>query len=331
MMEILLTYYPLFIKLLSLAAAVSIVLLLYSTLIRTEKLKKSWEKLNQQLSQGHLLKKEEIEKVKQLQGEAFKLPLTERIEVQIIYSGLQNKLPWLNGITYIFFTLLFTGMVIILGLLSSTVPNTLLAAAIVLLLPYLAIHLQANRRYEAVKKDFPTFMRVISSFSKSYQDILTILEASSSYIGNPIRESVSMAVIKARANGDVRGAMKWLSDHIEYGLFKDLIKALEITSRHSLAYGDIIEQFMVIAEKKNASVEKQKVIVRKGRMGVAVMLLLGIVMFYMVIVSVNGSNSVMEGIMMLQAGVAGQVLLGYMVCVFAGALWYMLFGMQVKD
>jgi len=330
-MEVISMYYPIIIKAVSLLIAVSVILLLYITLIQTERLKKSWDNVLRQLNQGHLLQKEEIEKVKQLQGEAVRLPLTERIEIQIIYSGLQNKIPWLNGVTYIFSTLLITGLVIIFGLLFSTVRNTLLVAALVLLIPYLMMRLQADRQYEAVKKEFPTFMRVISSFSKSYQDILTILEASAGYVGNPIRENVSMAVTKARANGDVRGAMKWLADHTEYKLFKDLIKALEITSRHSLAYADIIDQFMVIAEKKNASVEKQKVIVRKGRVGIAVMLLLGIVMFYMVIVSVNGSNNIIEGIRILQSGMAGQILLGYMVCVFLGSLWYMLFRMQVKD
>jgi len=330
-MEFLSAYYLAIIRILSLLIAASVIFLLYSTLIQTEKLKKSWENIFRQLNQGHLLKKEEIEKVKQLQGEAARIPLTERIEIQIIYSGLQGRIPWLNGVTYIFLTLLIMGLVIIIGLLFSTVRNTLLMAALVLLVPYLLMRLQADRQYEAVKKEFPSFMRVISSFSKSYQDILTILEASASYVGNPIRKNVSMAVIKARANGDVRGAMKWLADHMEYKLFKDLIKALEITSRHSLAYADIIDQFMVIAEKKNASVEKQKVIVRKGRAGVAVMLFLGIVMFYMVIVSVNGSNSIIEGIQILQSGLTGRVLLGYMICVFIGSLWYMLFRMQVKD
>lgn len=331
MIEIILTYYSILIKILSMVIAVSITLLFYTTIVRTERLKQSWDKLFQQLHQGHLLKKEEVEKVKQLQGEAFRLPFIERIEIQIIYSGLQNKIPWLNGVTYIFFTLLITGLVFIFGLLFSTIRSTLLMAVLVLLVPYLVMHLLAGRQYEAVKKEFPTFMRVISSFSKSYQDLLTILEASAGYVGDPIRENVSMAVIKARANGDVRGAMKWLADHVEYKLFKDLIKALEITSRHSLAYADIIEQYVVIAEKKNASVEKQKVTVRKGRAGIAVMLLLGIVMFYLVLVSVNGSNNIMEGIRMLQAGTAGQVLLWYMVCVFTGSLWYMLFRMQVRD
>jgi len=330
-MEFLSAYYPVIIRILSLLIAASVIFLFYTTLIQTEKLKKSWENIFRQLNHGHLLKKEEIEKVKQLQGEAARIPLIERIEIQIIYSGLQGKIPWLNGVTYIFLTLLIMGLVIIIGLLFSTVQNTLLMTALILLVPYLLMRLQADRQYEAVKKEFPTFMRVISSFSKSYQDILTILEASAGYVGNPIRKNVSIAVIKARANGDVRGAMKWLADHTEYKLFKDLIKALEITSRHSLAYADIIDQFMVIAEKKNASVEKQKVIVRKGRAGVAVMLLLGIVMFYMVIVSVNGSNSMIEGIRILQSGLAGRVLLGYMICVFVGSLWYMLFRMQVKD
>ena len=330
-MEFLSAYYPVIIRILSLLIAASVIFLFYTTLIQTEKLKKSWENIFRQLNHGHLLKKEEIEKVKQLQGEAARIPLIERIEIQIIYSGLQGRIPWLNGVTYIFLTLLIMGLVIIIGLLFSTVRNTLLMAALVLLVPYLLMRLQADRQYEAVKKEFPSFMRVISSFSKSYQDILTILEASASYVGNPIRENVSIAVIKARANGDVRGAMKWLADHMEYKLFKDLIKALEITSRHSLAYADIIDQFMVIAEKKNASVEKQKVIVRKGRAGVAVMLFLGIVMFYMVIVSVNGCNSIIEGIQILQSGLTGRVLLGYMICVFIGSLWYMLFRMQVKD
>lgn len=330
-MEIVSAYYPVLIKILSLAIAISTIFLFYIALVRTERLRKSWEKLYGQLHQGHLLKKEEVEKVRQLQGEAFRLPLMERLETRIIYSGLQNKLPWLNGVTYLFLTLLATGVATILGFLYGTVYGALIVTVIALLLPYLAIWLLASRQYEAIKKEFPVFMRVIASFSKSYQDILTILEAASGYVGNPLRKNVSMAVVRARADGDVRGAMKWLGDQVEYKLFKDLIKALEITSRHSLAYADIIEQFMVVAEKKNTSMEKQKVTVRKGRMGIAIMLLLGMVMFYMVMISVNGSNNILEGIRLLQGSSPGQVLLGYMVCVFSGSLWYMLFRMQVKD
>ena len=309
----------------------AIVILFYITLIHSERLKKSWERLHRQLNQEHVLRKEEIAKVKQLQGEAFQLPLTERLDVLIAYSGLQNKLPFLNGITYLFFNLLIVGGVIILGLMLSNINLTLITTATIILLPYLSMQLQANQHYEATKKEFPTFMRMISSFSKSYQDILTILDASASYVGSPIRDKVSIAVIKARANGDIRSAMKWLVDNIEYKLFKDLIRALEITSRHSLNYADIVDQFMVITEKKNASDEKQKVIVNKGRIGILVMLILGVAMFYMVIISINGSNSITEGILVLQATVIGKILLGYMACVFLGSMWYMIFKMKIKD
>lgn len=324
-------YYPVMLHIVAVLMAGTVIKLLYDMLIRTQRLKKSWDELYEQLQDEHLIRKEEIEKQQKLQGEAFQVPALEQLDRLIAYSGIQRQLRGFNGIFYILLSIALASVAAIMAVvLSGSFLCGLVAAATALLLPYMILKVKANLQYEATKRDFTTFMRMFTTYSGIYKDVLTILDAASQHTGNPIRYNVKAAVTIGRAEGNPQKALKWLWDNMEYRLFKDLIKALEITSRNTLEYRKVIEKYMLISEKTNSSMEKQKVIVRKGRMEVITMLALGIGMFYMVLVSVNGSGGMMQGISLFMGNPLGKLILGYLLSVVLGSLWYIFFKMRCE-
>lgn len=322
-------HYDLLIRLVSLLAAAGTALLFYRLFVRTERLKRTWKELYLQMQEQRAVQKEEIEKQKREWGESYRLPVIEKVDKLLSYSGAQLKFPWLNGLLFIFSDLLMAAGVLILALLvTGKLPAACMAGGSFGLLPWILLKFGSDLEYEATKRDFLVFLRMISSNAGTYQDVLSLLDAASQYVGNPIKGKVQMAVVKGRVDGNARAALEWLSDNIQYRLFKDLIGALEITSRHSLNYREINDAFMVIAEKKNISAQKQKVIIRKGRIGILVMLLLGIVMFCLVVITVNGNNNLLEGFQIFRANIIGQMILVYMGAVVIGALWYTFFHMR---
>lgn len=324
-------YYPVMLHIVAVLMAGTVIKLLYDMLIRTQRLKKSWDELYEQLQDEHLIRKEEIEKQQKLQGEAFQVPALEQLDRLIAYSGIQRQFRGFNGIFYILLSIVLASVAAIMAVvLSGSFLCGLVAAATALLLPYMILKVKANLQYEATKRDFTTFMRMFTTYSGIYKDVLTILDAASQHTGNPIRYNVKAAVTIGRAEGNPQKALKWLWDNMEYRLFKDLIKALEITSRNTLEYRKVIEKYMLISEKTNSSMEKQKVIVRKGRMEVITMLALGIGMFYMVLVSVNGSGGMMQGISLFLGNPLGKLILGYLLAVVLGSLWYIFFKMRCE-
>lgn len=324
-------YYPVMLHIVAVLVAGTVIKLLYDMLIRTQRLKKSWDELYEQLQDEHLIRKEEIEKQQKLQGEAFQVPALEQLDRLIAYSGIQRQFRGFNGIFYILLSIVLASAAAIIAVVfSGSFLCGLVAAATALLLPYMILKVKANLQYEATKRDFTTFMRMFATYSGIYKDVLTILDAASQHTGNPIRYNVKAAVTIGRAEGNPQKALKWLWDNMEYRLFKDLIKALEITSRNTLEYRKVIEKYMLISEKTNSSMEKQKVIVRKGRMEVITMLALGIGMFYMVLVSVNGSGGMMQGISLFMGNPLGKLILGYLLSVVLGSLWYIFFKMRCE-
>lgn len=322
-------HYDLMIRFVSLLAASGAALLFYRLFVKTERLKRTWKELYKQMQVQHAVQKEEIEKQKREWGESFRMPAVEKVDKLLSYSGVQLKFPWLNGIIFIFSDLLLAAGVLVLALIvTRKLFPACIGGVISGLLPWFVLKIRSDMEYEATKRDFLIFLRMISSNAGTYQDILSLLDAAAQYVGNPIKGKVQMAVVKGRVDGNARAALEWLSDNMQYRLFKDLIGALEITSRHSLNYREINDGFMVIAEKKNISTQKQKVIIRKGRIGILVMLLLGIVMFCLVVITVNGNNNLLEGFQIFRENIIGLMILVYMGAVVSGALWYTFFHMR---
>lgn len=324
-------FYPLIVRAVAFLLAFLVIKLLYDMFIRSRRLKKTWDMLYEQLQDECLIRKEEIDEQKKLQGESYKLPIFEKLDLLISYSGIQLQFPEFNAVIFIILEIATISIAVLATVtLTKRFSFGLLVAAIVAAIPFMVLKISADIQYEATKRDFATFMRMIDTYSGIYKDILTILDRASQYTGNPIRDKVKAAVTIGRIDGSAQKALKWLGDNMEYQLFKDLLKALEITSRNTLKYRNVIEEYMLISEKKSSSMAKQKVIIRKGRFGILAMLALGVVMFYMVIVSVNGNTDIIQGISMFLTTTVGCLILGYLGTVVLGTLWYVFFRMRCE-
>lgn len=309
--------------------AIGVSFLFYSLLVRTKEMKIKWNELYQQLQERNTIHKEDIEKQRREWGEALQLPLTEKVDSLLAYSGLTIKFPWLNGSLFIFSDILLScGILVLLLLFTHRLNLSCIAGLLLGLIPWIVLRVLSDTQYKATSRDFLTFLRMLSSYAGTYQDVLSLLDAAAQYVKDPIQSRVQMAVVRGRADGNTRLALEWLADNVQYRLFKDLVRALEITSRHSLNYRKIIEEFMSIAEKKNISIQKQRVIIRKGRVGILVMLLLGVIMFFLVVITVNGNNNLIEGLQIFLNNIVGRFILFYMAAVVFGAVWYTFFQMR---
>jgi len=301
--------------------------LLYRNLKLREMAKDNMRKVYDRLVQDDQVRIDELENSRRVYGEQEQKGWITKLDQRLLYSRINKKHQWLSTSTFLALNLVISLVVFLLVMLfTKSVPLSLLGALISGMLPHTYLSALAGRNYSHTEQQFTLFMNMVSNYSLSSDNIVTILEYSAGYVGEPIRSAVSSAVSQAHISGNSGSCIRHLVTELEHPLFTRFVRNLEICSRSDSNFQKIIEDFRPQAESFITSAEKKKSIFKNGRNMILLLMTITLVIIGMSGVFIN--QSIMGILRSLYHNSVGQIILTIDVLIYLAAFWYAFFGMR---
>ena len=232
------------------------------------------------MSEDDRIRLEKERRERDLHGLTEKHDFLDKVNADLLYSGIRELYPWITTELYLLMVIGTVTVVFIILTLGINIGVGLVGAALVILVNRFIIMLMGNRRNHNTERSMLQLMNIIDNFSKSSDDIISIIEHTSRYIPDPLASCLYRCAIKARSSGDSSSALDDLRDEIKNKYFKVMIKSLEISSRHGAEYSSIIQDcrdsyHLYLKNEK----EKQAMRVN-GVVEIIAMILIGILTMY---------------------------------------------------
>lgn len=260
------------------------------------------------------------------QGEVMKKPFTEKVNDMLIYSGLQLKFPFINVKTA-YFSVGFLCFILfgVVDIITGQILWGVSAAAAFVLVIYLILYMLRTKNYSNTEKDITLFMNMVTNFSATSDDIIFILERTSSYLSNPLKEAIQIVCTSAKSDGNITLALQDLRRKIEHPLFKRIVSNLELCSRNSCDYRNIIEDSRERVEASLSSATKRRAIYSSGRINIFMLIGVGIVLIWESMSFVGDDKTFLE---VMTANIFGKIILVFVVLSFGFSLYYAIFKLQ---
>lgn len=262
------------------------------------------------------------------QGEKLKKTFTEKVDDMLVYSGLQLKFPFLNVKTA-YFILGFSAFLVfgITDIFTGQIMWGGSAAAALILIVYLVLYMMRTRNYSNTEKDITLFMNMVTNFSSTSDDIIFILERTSSYLNNPLKNAIQIICTSAKSDGNITLALQDLRRKIEHPLFKRIVSNLELCSRNSCDYRNIIEDSRERVEASLSSATKRRAIYSAGRINIFMLIGVGIFLIWESMSFVGDDKTFLE---VMTQNIIGKIILVFVVLSFGFSLYYAIFKLQEK-
>lgn len=175
-------------------------------------------------------------------GASEKTSFIYKIDLLILQSNIKKYIKWMNTQLFLFICLaggVAAMLIAVVATNNSTIGITAMVAFVMAMYSILVI--LSNINYKKVEKGLISFANIAENFSKSSDDLVTILDRVSWYVDEPLKSAIRDCVAQAKNTGDTVGAIQQLQLRIEHPQFRQLIRNLEVASRHEANYAEIIE------------------------------------------------------------------------------------------
>lgn len=256
------------------------------------------------------------EKLKIEEGNVKKNSLINNIDLLIERSHIKDKLPFFNTEIYISLTVIlaFTGFIIGSILARYWLIGIVLGMSFVLAL-YSILYIASGLNYEKIDKEILTFVNIMENYSGTNDDIVTIIGKTYPYLQNPLRQYLEQFYNEATSTGDITTSFRKLELRVENDRVSDLIRNIEICSRHEANYQEIIRDSRETIIEYLKAKQQRKAITISGRIELLVCLLLSAAMIYIF------SSFVPNLMTSLRNDIKGNVILLYCVVIMGIVIW----------
>ena len=242
--------------------------------------------------------------------------LIEKLDGLLQKSRIRSVFRFLTSEILIMATIaLATVVSIIIYLFSNSMILSIAAFIFIGFAVILIFKSMANISFNKIDKQQLSYTNILKNLSVSNNDIVSIFEKSIPYADEPIKGYVEQFVFECKKGISLEKAFKNLEDKIENGRFKQLLKNLLIASKHDGNYGKVLNESRIIFKHYYAEKERRKKEVNSGRLGITLIVVIGIVVFKL-LESFTGNIFVM-----LNQTSVGNVLLVYFLIVFIYAIY----------
>jgi len=262
------------------------------------------------------------QKERDIHGKGVKKDLLSSIDEDLAYSGIKNTFPWITTELYIFIT---CGIALILGA-AVTIFTTWIYGVVVIIITVITFNtiiiIMGSRQEQKIEKILLQFMNIVDNFSKTSDDLITILDRTSKYIDEPLATIIAESVVEARNTGDSMLALQHLQDKVKTQHFKILMRNLEITSRFETNYSDIIADCRGIFHEYLKSEKEKRSMRLSGLLEIIVMILTGFACIW-IINDVTDSGNIFQ--LFLHMGLKGYLALGFLGFSLLAALYIGIF------
>lgn len=219
--------------------------------------------------------------IRQEDGVQDEHSLLYKLDLLIINSNIKKFFPFINTEIYI-------ALIIITSAISFFLINFItgywimgvFGIAVVTIIFVLVIYVMAGINHKKTEENILTFVNLLENYSQSTDDIFAIFGRVYHYLEEPLRSAIEDCFYDGQT-GDKMAALNNLENKIEHGKFKEIIRNLNIASRHEANYAEIIEDSREMLRDYMANKQERHAAIQTGRIEVGIITLAACIVFYM--------------------------------------------------
>lgn len=269
------------------------------------RMQKTIQSIYVQMSDQERARAEAERQQRDIHGEGVKTDWLGKLDEELAYSGIKDKLKWMTTEIYIIIVTIVTTLVATLFVVIAGLWQGFLAGVLTVVAFKLVITLLGNSRDKKTEAQLLQFMNIIDNFSSTSDDLIDILEKVSRYIEDPLGGQIYDAVQEARNTGDSLLALQDLQNSVKSKHFKILIRNLETSSRFENNYSDIIEDCRSIFHEYIKAQKEKRSIRVNGLVEIITMVATGVMSIGMIGQIADGGNVID---ILLSGGTTGLVI-----------------------
>lgn len=245
-------------------------------------------------------------------GDSEEKGIVASLDRLITYSGIKRKLKFISTEVILMSWVMVSAFSIIIGqLIIKNMLFGLVFAALYIVITYMTLLVMSNIQYKRVHSSVIKFVNIIENFAATNNDIISILEKSCGYIGNPLKQCVYSCVVEARNSGDKDFALRKLQDSVENTYFKELVRTLRIASNYEANYTEVIREGKNNLQQSLKYESEKQAIRNNGRND---MLMIGVVGVLCVFMSQSVSGMTLKELW-FETGIFGNIIFYYLIFV----------------
>ena len=236
--------------------------------------------------------------------------LTGRIDRAIVYSGLRRRFSFLHAESFLAIMSICCAFILFIAGAAAGAVAALLSVAAFISFVYVSIKCMEISALKKTGEDLPRLLDLLGSFAISGAVYSNIFGQISIYMNEPLRTVFEECETEGKMSGDISLALLSMADKIEHPQFKQLIRNMEITSRHSEDIAGLVSDSRRSLRDYISEASERKTMLRESAINMGLLML----MSYVVLVITAGLSET-NALTVLTATIPGRVTLGVMACV----------------
>ena len=228
-----------------------------------------------------------------------------RMDRALVYSCINRCFPRITTEKFIALVTAVDSFVFITAGIAEGVVTGAVCAAVFLFSVYVCIKLLEIRNLRRTGDDLPRLLDLLGSYAASGAVYSNIFGQISIYMNEPLRTVFDECGAEGRMSGDISLALLTMADKIEHPQFKQLIRNMEITSRHSEDIAGLVSDTRRSLRDYLKESSERKAMLRES----AINMVLLLIMSY-VVIAISASLSETQVSTVVFASIPGRIMLG---------------------
>lgn len=197
-----------------------------------------------------------------------------RLDLALYQAGISKKIPFMVSEVFILITaFLCVGAFVTALIFIKNIIAAFCIAAFLIFLEYLLVEVLLIHNSTKIEEEIVKFTNLLENYSKSSDDIVTIMENTWSYLNEPLRSAIKACCVECRTSGDTQTAFKRLELAIRYRHFSELVRNLEMCSRYNADYSAVIHKSRDIIRDYISQKEQRKQLANTSRLNICILYL----------------------------------------------------------
>lgn len=199
--------------------------------------------MSQKLNDNASTRKTNEENIALEEGNVEKHNRMFQLDILLEQSGIKKYIKFINAeifLILIVFVALISFVISYIFLSSSII--CIAIAVIMAAATYFCVVILADNNYRKIEKQIMTFINILENYTKTTDDIIDVFGKVYPFLEEPLSSAVQECYTEAYSTGNYRVAFQHLQVKISHERLKEILRNLEICSRHEANYDVIVEE-----------------------------------------------------------------------------------------
>lgn len=241
-----------------------------------------------------------------------------RIERELHYSGLKNRLPFLTAEAWVAANVFLTAVLTIVLLAGWGWTKAALGAALFWGAEFLFLYICKVKNFQSVNSNLIKFLDFLGNYSVTSGELTGIFTQISRYVDEPMRSVLEECSYEAQTTGDISLALLVMAEKIEHPRFKELARNMEINVRYCADFTLLVNSSRKSLREYLRLGEEKRSMLREAVINMALLLIMS--GFTLVIVDRMTEFSVLNILTGTLPGRIAMGVVGFILLLFTGKL-----------